>query len=139
MTLDLNLLETLIQCDNAIEVTEAEKVLLERRLRNLGESLSDKAKRTTSVKEGIVSVEAIIAGFQSALSVITDEKEKRNLELKVEREETKLKSLQNREANYNAVNVLEDQITHQQLQAQIDVLTDAITAIEAHKATLPSI
>lgn len=138
MTLDLKLLTTVNQCENAIEITELEKVILERRLRNLGESLTDKAKRTTSVKEGIVSVEAIILGYQSALNVITDAKAKRDLELKIEREETKLKALQNRDANYNAVNVLEDQITHQQLQAQIDVFNNAITSITAYKDTLTS-
>ncbi|WP_425659352.1 hypothetical protein [Tenacibaculum ascidiaceicola] len=136
MELNLGLLTTKAECDTAIEITTAEKTLLERRLRNLGESLEDKAVRTTTVKEGIVSVKAIIAGFESALSVITDEKEKRSLELKIEREETKLKSLENRNANYSSVNVLEDQIDHQQLEAQVTVLTDAIAQIETHKTTL---
>ncbi len=136
MNLDLSLLATIAECDSALQITEAEKVLLERRLRNLGESLTDKAKRTINVQEGIVSVQAIIAGFQSALTVITDEKEKRNLELKIEREETKLKALQNKDANYSSVNVLEDQINHQQLEAQITVLNTAITSINTQKATL---
>ena len=136
MELNLVLLSTKAECDTAIEITQTEKTLLERRLRNLGESLVDKTERTTAVTEGIVSVKAIIAGFESALAVITDAKEKRNLELKIEREETKLKSLENRNANYSSVNVLEDQIDHQQLEAQVAILTDAVTKIETHKATL---
>ena len=136
MELDLELLTTKEACDEVIKITEAEKTLLERRLRNLGESLEDKTLRTKIVAEGIISVKAIIGGFESAVNVITDEKEKRDLELKIEREETKLKSLENRRANYSAVNVLEDQINHQQLEAQAAVLTNSITEIEAHKATL---
>lgn len=136
MTLNLSLLATVAQCEITIDNTEAEKKLLERRFRNLGESLEDKSKKTVSVKEGIASVQAIITGFQSALNVITDAKEKRNLELKIEREETKLKILQNRDANYSTIHVLENQINHQQLAVQIDVLKTAITAINAHKATL---
>ncbi|CAL2105656.1 conserved hypothetical protein [Tenacibaculum sp. 190524A02b] len=136
MNLDLELLTTVADCDNAIEITQAEKTLLERRLRNLGEALEDRTVRTTHVEESIVSKKAIIAGFQSALTVITDEKEKRNLELKIDREEYKLKSLENRSANYSVVNVLEDQIDHQQLASQIQVLTDAIAQIETRKADL---
>lgn len=136
MELNLNLLATIAECDTAIEITQAEKTLLERRLRNLGEALEDSSQRTSLVKEGIISAQAIISGFQSALEVITDEKEKRDLELKVERERYKLKALENRDANYSAVNVLEDQINHQQFEAQITVLTQAIADIETHKATL---
>lgn len=136
MELNLALLSTKVACDEAIKITQTEKILLERRLRNLGESLEDKTEKTASVAEGIISVKAIIAGFESALKVITDEKEKRNLELKIEREETKLKSLENRNANYSAINVLEDQIDHQQLEAQVAVLTEAILQIENYKATI---
>jgi len=134
--MNLELLTTVADCDSAIEITQAEKTLLERRLRNLGEASEDRTVRTTHVEESIVSKKAIIAGFQSALTVITDEKEKRNLELKIDREEYKLKSLENRSANYSVVNVLEDQIDHQQLASQIQVLTDAIAQIETRKADL---
>jgi len=135
MELNLALLTTKAECDTAIEITQIEKTTLERRLRNLGESLDDKTVRTTTVKEGIISVKAIIGGFQAALAVISEGKAKRDLELKIEREETKLKALENRDANYSAVNVLEDQIDHQQFEAQVAILTTALTTIEAHKAT----
>ncbi|CAA0146707.1 hypothetical protein [Tenacibaculum maritimum] len=136
MELNFTLLETKAACDAAIETTQSEKTLLERRLRNLGESLTDKELRTQRVQEGIISVKAIITGFESALGVITDEKEKRSLELKIEREETKLKALENRNANYSAVNVIEDQIDHQQLEAQVAILNTALNEIAAHKETL---
>ncbi|WP_407265086.1 hypothetical protein R5N98_03560 [Tenacibaculum maritimum] len=136
MELNFTLLETKAACDAAIETTQSEKTLLERRLRNLGESLTDKELRTQRVQEGIISVKAIITGFESALGVITDEKEKRSLELKIEREETKLKALENRNANYSAVNVIEDQIDHQQLEAQVAILNAALNEIAAHKETL---
>ncbi|CAL2080062.1 hypothetical protein LNI90_08775 [Tenacibaculum dicentrarchi] len=136
MELNLTLLKTKKESDKAIEITQTEKTTLDRRLRNLGESLDDKTERTTTVLEGIVSVKAIIAGFEAALAVITDEREKRNLELKIEREETKLKSLENKNANYSAVNVLEDQINHQQLEAQVAILANAISEIETYKETL---
>ncbi|WP_028890486.1 hypothetical protein [Tenacibaculum ovolyticum] len=136
MELNLGLLTTKKECDAAIKITQIEKTTLERRLRNLGESLDDKTVRTTSVKEGIISIKAIIGGFQAALAVIGEGKQKRDLELKIEREETKLKALENRDANYNTINVLEDQIDHQQFEAQIVVLTTALTNIETHKTTL---
>lgn len=136
MELNLGLFTTKKECDAAIKITQIEKTTLERRLRNLGESLDDKTVRTTTVKEGIISIKAIIGGFQAALAVIGEGKQKRDLELKIEREETKLKALENRDANYSTINVLEDQIDHQQFEAQIVVLTTALTNIETHKTTL---
>ena len=136
MEINYGLLVTEEECDNALEILNAEKTQLERRLRNLGETLEDRQNRTVEVAEGIASTEAIIAGFQAALESITEGKAKRDLELKIEREETKLKALQNRQANYNSVSVIEDQVDHTQLEAQIPVLVNAITGVESKKATL---
>ncbi len=136
MAVNFSLLETAQECDTAIEILNAEKTQLERRVRNLGETLVDRQGRTVEVSEGIKASEAIITGFQAALTSIPEGKAKRDLELKIEREETKLKSLQNRQANYNAVSVIEDQVDEEQINVQIPVLDAAIAGVEAHKATL---
>ncbi|MGD1847019.1 MAG: hypothetical protein ACFB10_16640 [Salibacteraceae bacterium] len=136
MPIDVTLLTTVAECDTAIDILEAEKTLLERRKRNLGEALDGRADTSNEVAQGLQSVQAVIAGYQAALAVITDEREQMNLELKVEREETKLKSLQNRQARYNAVAVLEDQVDEEQLAVQIPVLQNTIAQIQAHKLTL---
>ncbi len=75
-------------CDSALDKLNVEKTLLERRLRNLGEALESRSATTVEVANGIASVQAVIAGYEAALQVMTDEKAKRDLELKVEREET---------------------------------------------------
>ncbi|TRX46329.1 hypothetical protein FNH22_31115 [Fulvivirga sp. M361] len=136
MEINVALLTTAEECDTALEILQAEKTQLQRRLRNLGERLESRSATTVDVSEGIVSVQAILKGYQAAVDLITDEKAKRELELKIEREETKLKALQNRQANYNAVSVVEDQVDHTQLEAQLPVLDDAITMVETHKGTL---
>ena len=136
MEINVTLLTTVEECDSALDILNAEKVQLERRLRNLGEALESRSATTIEVAEGITNVEAVIAGYQAALDVITDEKAKRDLELKVEREETKLKSLQNRQASYNAVSILEDQVDYNQLEVQIPVLDSSIGNVETHKASL---
>ncbi|TRX55517.1 hypothetical protein FNH22_17930 [Fulvivirga sp. M361] len=136
MEINVALLTTAEECDTALEILQAEKTQLQRRLRNLGERLESRSATTVDVSEGIDSVQAILTGYQAAVDLITDEKAKRELELKIEREETKLKALQNRQANYNAVSVVEDQVDHTQLEAQLPVLDDAITMVETHKGTL---
>ena len=136
MNLSVDLLLTVAECDGMLEILEAEKVQIQRRLRNLGELLDDRSGTVQEVKAGIVSVEAIIGGYQAAIAVITDDKERRKLELKIEREETKLKSLQNRDANYSALSVIEDQVDHNQLDVQIGVLDTAIADVNTRKAAL---
>lgn len=136
MTVNVTLLQTAEDCDNALDIINAEKIQLERRMRNLGERLEGQSSSTTDLSEGIAAVTSIISGYSAAVEVITDEKEKRNLELKIQREEAKLKALENRQANYSPVAVVEDEVDYEQLAVQIPVLTEAITQIETHKATL---
>ncbi|GEM_PF-2651812 len=136
MDINTSLLSTVVECDSALNNLNEEKTQVERRLRNLGESLESRSATTVEVTEGIASVQAVIAGYEAALQVMTDEKAKRDLELKVEREETKLKALQNRQASYNAVSVLQNQVDYSQLEVQIPVLEEAIAAVEARKAGL---
>ena len=76
MNINYDLLVTAEECDNALEILNAEKTQLERRLRNLGEALGDRQNRTVETAEGIASTEAIIAGFQAALESITEGKAK---------------------------------------------------------------
>lgn len=136
MEINTSLLTTVAECDSALDNLNAEKTQVERRLRNLGESLESRSATTIEVGQGIASVQAVIAGYEAALQVMTDEKAKRDLELKVEREETRLKALQNRQASYNAVSVLQNEVDYNQLEAQIPVLDDAISKVELQKASL---
>lgn len=136
MEINTMLLSTVQECDSALEILNEEKTQLERRLRNLGETLESRSATTVEVGEGITSVQAVIAGYEAALLVMTDDKARRDMELRVAREETKLLALQNRQASYNVVSVLEDQVDHSQLEAQIPVLDDAIVQVEAQKAGL---
>ena len=137
MTIDTTLLTTTVECDNLLTLLQEEKVQLERRVRNLGEALESKSKIAQEVTSGIASVEALIAGYQAAVAVITENnKKRRNLELKIEQEEARLKALQNREADYNAVSIVEDQIDHSQLESQITVLEGAITTVTTRKTEL---
>lgn len=132
----VNNLKTTDECDQAIEILAAEKLQVERKARNLSEALEDRSTRVVKTSEGIASTTALINGFNAAIAVITDEREKRKLELKVDREETKLKALENRQADYGTVSLIEDQVDLNQLSAQIPILEDAIQKVTAHKATL---
>ena len=136
MEFQVNVLKTAEECQTAIKIILAEKTQLERRKRNLGENIEGKANKSIEVSEGIDASKAIINGFQAAIDVITDDRVRRDFELKIEREEAKLKSLENRQANYNIINLIEDQIDHQQIEAQIPILETAITKIEARKAEI---
>lgn len=136
MKLNLDVLKTVADCDSVIRIVTEEKTFLERRLRNLGENLEIKGKKTHIIRERMTSITAIIEGYEAALKVITDTKHKGRLELNLSREKTKLIALQNREADYNVYNLVEDEIDHQQIDAQITVLNNAIENLEARKAAL---
>ena len=136
MEISTMLLTTVAECDGALDVLNVEKTQVQRRLRNQGEALESRSVTTQEVSQGIIGVQAVIAGYEAALQVMTDEKAKRELELKVEREETKLKALQNRQANYSTVSVIEGEVDYNQLEARLTALDDAINTVDTHKATL---
>ncbi len=136
MEISTMLLTTVAECDGALDVLNAEKTQVQRRLRNQGEALESRSVTTQEVALGIIGVQAVIAGYEAALQVMTDDKAKRELELKVEREETRLKALQNRQANYSTVSVIEGEVDYNQLEARVTALDDAIGTLTAYKATL---
>lgn len=136
MEISTMLLTTVAECDSALDVLNAEKTQVQRRLRNQGEALESRSVTTQEVSQGIIGVQAVIAGYEAALQVMTDEKAKRELELKVEREETRLKALQNRQANYSTISVIEGEVDYNQLEARVKALDDAIDTLTAYKATL---
>jgi len=134
--ISISSLKTIDECDQTIEIMEAEKLQIERKARNLSEALESRSNRVIETSEGIAATDALIGGYSAALAVITDEKVKRDLELKVEREQAKRKALENRQADYSVVSLIEDQVDLNQLEAQIPVLEDAIKKVNDYKATL---
>ena len=136
MDITLSELTTVESCDQTITLLEAEKTQLERKKRNLTESLEDKTKRVEETGQALLSSQALLAGYQAALAALPEGREKRNMAYKIEQVETKITSLENRQANYSAISLVEDQVNVQQLDVQIPVLTNAIAEIESHKGSL---
>lgn len=136
MALHLSLLKTPEECTEVIESLNEEKTQLERRLRNKGEELEGKAERISSTTAAIAASEATIVGYQNAISAMTDAKDIRDFELKIEREEVKLKSSLNRQAGYPIAKYVQDQVGELELQAQVQVFVSSIAEVEAHKAAL---
>ncbi len=136
METSTTLLATIVECDSALDALNAEKIQVQRRLRNQGEALESRFVTAQEVTQGITEVQAVIAGYEAALQVMTDARARRELELKVEREETRLKALQNRQANYSNVSVIEGEVDYNQLEARLTALDDAIGVLTAHKGTL---
>lgn len=136
MEIKVSDLSTLEECDQMIEILEAEKLQIERRARNLSETLENRSSRVTETSQALVGIDALINGYNAAIAVITDKKVKRDLELKADREQTKRKALENRQADYSIVSLIEDQVDLNQLQVQIPVLENTIQNIQAYRATL---
>ena len=85
MNIDVNLLTTTTACDSMIEILEAKKLQIQRKARNLEEALVRKVRTIQDIKAGIISIRATITGYQSTITLITNDKEQRSLELKIER------------------------------------------------------
>ena len=136
MNIQISLLTTVNDCDSVLELLNAEKIQLERRVRNLGEMLENRNRITSDVKEQMESVKGVMEAYEAALAAVSDSKEQGRFELKIKQAAARLQSLENREANYNPVTLIEDQVDYSQLEVQIPILDDAIAQITAHKATL---
>lgn len=54
MEINTALLSTAAECDNALDLLNAEKTLVERRLRNLGEMLEIRSATTLEAKSGFL-------------------------------------------------------------------------------------
>ncbi|MBO0356498.1 hypothetical protein J0X19_00945 [Hymenobacter sp. BT186] len=139
MALDVTVLTTRAECDEVLDDLAAELDGYQQRTSNL-EFADRRTSRSQADAAGqLAGVEAEIAAYTAILASpdITATMRKQN-ETKLRRANDRRDNLTDTGSSRSAASRLLAAVDTQQVQAQVDVLTEAQTQVTTHRATLPA-
>lgn len=139
MALNLNLLTTRAECDEALEDLAAELDTYQTRDANLGYADRQAGRTTTDVAVRLAAVGAEIAGLEAMLAVpgLTTAQQ-RTTTNKLRRANDRRDNLTERGQARSGAPAFLANVDADQIAAQVAVLTGAQTAVTNHRATLPA-
>lgn len=138
MPLTLSLLTTRAECDEALADLTGELDGYQQRTSNL-DFADRRTERTQADVDGrLAGVEAEIAAYDAMLAApnLTPTL-RRQTESKLRRANDRRDNLNDRGGSRSGVSRLLSEVDADQVAAQVQVLTDAMAQVTAHKATLP--
>lgn len=136
MDYNLDQITTVEDCDILIATATKEKENLERRLRNLGESIETFGERTASIGEEMASALSLLDTYNVVYPTLPDGKDKATIKLQIERTETRVALLEKSSLSYNSSVLLGRQFDYNALDKQIPEAENYVTALETRKAEL---
>jgi hypothetical protein len=132
----LERITTMQACDALLAGAKKKKQNLERRVRNLGESLDTFRKRLHEVSNESAQVQTLLEVFTGAYGSLAEGKDKINMKIRIKRLELQLAMLEKKETIYNVGTLLVKEMQYNRLHSQVLALETYITEVEQHRAAL---
>lgn len=126
-------------CDTLLEVAEKDRESLERRRRNMSESISNFDVRTADLGSEMISVQARLVTYTSLFNTLPEGKDKINANLDVKRTESRKAQLEKMVVGYNVFSLLDKQVDYNLLESHVALLDAYIAAVEAKKTALGAV
>lgn len=136
MNYSLERISTVEACDALLALAQKEKENLERRKRNLGESIGNFDVRTGDVGSELVSVQSLLQTFTTAYDSLPEGKDKLNMNLEIKQLEARKAQLDKSVVSYNVSSLLEKQVSYNLLDSQVPVIDAYMAAIQNKRTEL---
>src|SRR4051812_779756 len=118
----LERISTVQACDALLAGAKKKKQDLERRVRNLGESLVTFRKRVDQVHQESAQVRSALEVFTSAYGSLSEGKDKVNMKIRIKRLELQQAMLEKKEITYNVGALLVKEMQYNRLDSQVSTL-----------------
>jgi hypothetical protein len=132
----LERISTVQACDALLAGAKKKKLFLERRVRNLGESLTTFRKRLDQVHAESAEVQSSLETFTGAYASLREGKDKVNMNIRIKRLELQQAMLEKKATTYNGGALLVKEMQYNRLASQVSALEDYVAAVEQQRATL---
>jgi chromosome segregation ATPase len=136
MKYTLEKISTVLACDVLLAGAKKKKQNLERRVRNLGESLDTFRKRLDQVHQESTEVQSSLEIFTVAHGSLSEGKDKLNMKIRIKRLELQQAMLEKKATIYNVGALLVKEMQYNRLESQVSVLEDYITVLEQQRVVL---
>ena len=117
-------------CDALLAGAKKKKLHLERRVRNLGESLVTFHKRLDQVYAESAEVQSSLETFADAYASLSESKDKANMKIRIKRLELQQAMLERKAATYNVGALLVKELQYNTLHRQVGTLKGYIAELE---------
>jgi chromosome segregation ATPase len=132
----LEKISTVQACDALLAGAKKKKQNIERRVRNLGESLATFRKRIDQVHQESAQLLSTLEAFTDAYGSLPEGKDKVNVKIRIKRLELQQAMLEKKATIYNVGALLVKEMQYNRLHSQVGVLEDYITAVEQQREAL---
>jgi hypothetical protein len=136
MNYSLEMITTIAAIDALLMQAGEDKENLERRRRNLDESIGNFGERTHDYTTELEAVNTLLGTYSAAYDALPEGKNKLTIYLEMKRLEARKASLDKSVTNYNTSSLVGKQVDYNLLDNQVPVITAYITALQARRAAL---
>jgi hypothetical protein len=138
MDYSLDKVTTREACDELLELANDDKESLERRRRNLDESIDNFDERTGDIGTETTAVTALLQSFTTLYGSLPEGKDKMETNLEIKRLEARKAQLEKMSIGYNLYTLLGKQVDFNLLDAQVAIIDAYIAEVQNKRATLPA-
>lgn len=133
----LEKISTVAACDALLASAQKKKQDLERKMRNLGESIGTFRSRLDQIGQDSILVQALLIAYSAAYNALPEgTRDKASMNVKVKRLELRQARLERKAFTCNAHNLLAKEVKYNMLASQMAVLSTYISALENRKTIL---
>jgi hypothetical protein len=132
----LERISTVQACDALLTGAKKKKLYLERRVRNLGESLVTFRKRLDQLHAESAEVQSSLETFTGAYESLREGKDKVNMNIRIKRLELQQAMLEKKAITYNVGALLVKEMQYNRLASQVSALEDYVAAVEQQRVAL---
>jgi hypothetical protein len=136
MQYSLNKITTVTACNALLAKAQKTKQTLERKRRNLGESIDTFRARMDRMAKETAEVQALLGPFTTCYHALPEGKYKLDLNIKVKRLELRQARLDMKAFTYNVYALLAKQVKYNMLDQKLSAIDFYIIALQNHLATL---
>ena len=136
MNYSLEMITTVAACDALLAQAEEDKENLERRRRNLNESIGNFGERTQDYSTEMQAVVTLLETYAVAYDALPEGKNKMTIYLEMKRLEAKKAQLDKSVTSYNASTLIGKQVDYNLMDNQVPALNTYINALENRRAAL---
>jgi hypothetical protein len=132
----LDKISTVQACDALLAGAKKKKQNLERRVRNLGESLDTFRKRLDQVHQESAQIQSSLEAFTSAYGSLAEGKDKMNMKIRIKRLELQQAMAEKKATTYNVGALLAKELQYNRLHSEVATLEDYVTAVALQRLAL---
>ena len=127
---------TVAECDALLQLAGEDKENLERRRRNLDESIGNFGERTHEYSTEMQAAITLLETYSAAYGALPEGKNKMTIYLEMKRLEARKAQLDKSVTSYNASSLVGKQVDYNLLDNQVPVINAYITALQTRRTAL---